>query len=149
MFKKEVECLALLGVLEVANDSEWGALSFAQHKPKSNQVRFISGFRNINKKLRRKPHPMPKINEMLLELEGFQYATSLDLNMGYYHIRHSKNARKLGTIILLWEKYRYKRLPMGISNLPDIFQHKMNDLFHGFEFISAYIDNLFTPTKGY
>ena len=29
---------------------------------------------------------MPKINDMLLELEGFQYATSLDLNMGYYHI---------------------------------------------------------------
>ena len=30
--------------------------------------------------------PMPKINEMLLKLEGFQYATSLDLNMGYYNI---------------------------------------------------------------
>ena len=30
---------------------------------------------------------MPKINEMLLELEGFQYVTSHDLNMGYYHIQ--------------------------------------------------------------
>ena len=30
---------------------------------------------------------MPKINEMLLKLDGFQYATSLDLNMGYYHIQ--------------------------------------------------------------
>ena len=29
---------------------------------------------------------MAKINEMLLKLEGFQYAISLDLNMGYYHI---------------------------------------------------------------
>ena len=29
---------------------------------------------------------MPKINQILLKLEGFQYATSLDLNMGYYHI---------------------------------------------------------------
>ena len=29
---------------------------------------------------------MKKINEMLLKLEVFQYATSLDLNMGYYHI---------------------------------------------------------------
>ena len=29
---------------------------------------------------------MPKINDMLLKLEGFQYDASLDLNMGYYHI---------------------------------------------------------------
>ena len=28
---------------------------------------------------------------------------------------------------------------MGVVNSPDIFQQKMNDLFHGFEFICAYI----------
>ena len=33
---------------------------------------------------------MPKINEMLLELEGFLYATLIDLNIGYYHIRLRK-----------------------------------------------------------
>ena len=33
---------------------------------------------------------MPKTNEMFLKLEGFQYAASLDLNMGFYHIRLSK-----------------------------------------------------------
>ena len=36
MFKKEVERLFLLGVLEVANDSEWGSPSVAQPKHKSN-----------------------------------------------------------------------------------------------------------------
>ena len=86
MFQKEVERLVLLGVLEVANDSEWGAPSFTQHIPKSNQVRFLSKFRNLNKYSRQKPCPMPKINEMLFTLVGFQYATSLDLKMGYYHI---------------------------------------------------------------
>ena len=29
---------------------------------------------------------MPEISEISLKPEGFQYATSLDLNMGYYHI---------------------------------------------------------------
>ena len=37
--KKEVARLVLLGVLKVANDSEWGDPSFAQPKPKPNQVR--------------------------------------------------------------------------------------------------------------
>ena len=49
IFKKEVERLVLLGVLLVSNDSEWGDPSFAQPKPKSNQVSFLSDFRNINK----------------------------------------------------------------------------------------------------
>ena len=80
---------------------------------------------------------MPKINYMLLKLEGFQYATSLDLNMRYYHIQLSKNKSNLCTIIIPWGKYCYKRLTMGVANSPAIFQQKMNDLFHGFEFIRA------------
>ena len=30
---------------------------------------------------------MPKINDKLLKLEGFQHAKSLDLDMGYDHIK--------------------------------------------------------------
>ena len=45
---------------------------------------------------------MTKINEMLLELEGFHYDKSLDLHMGYYHIRISENSITLCTIILPW-----------------------------------------------
>ena len=45
---------------------------------------------------------MIKIKEMLLKVEGFQYATLLDLNMGYYHNRISENASNLCAIILPW-----------------------------------------------
>ena len=43
---------------------------------------------------------MPKIREMLLNLEGFKYATSPDLNMSYYHIHISEQASNLCVIIL-------------------------------------------------
>ena len=56
----------------MANDSEWGAPSFAKPKPKPNRVRFLRYFINLNKQLKQKPHPMTRINEMLLKLEGFQ-----------------------------------------------------------------------------
>ena len=38
---------------------------------------------------------------------------------------------------------------MGVANSPEIFQHKMNDLFHGFEFRCAYIDDILVLIKGY
>ena len=83
---------------------------------------------------------MPKINEILLKQEGFQYAKLLHLNMGHYHIQIIDIKSNLCTIIILRGKYSYKRLPMGIENCPDIFRKKMNDLFYVFEFICAYID---------
>jgi hypothetical protein len=56
--------------------------------PKKNStVRTISDFRELNKRIARKPYPIPKISMILQELEGFIYATALDLNMGYYTIR--------------------------------------------------------------
>ena len=112
MLKKEVEHLVILGVLEIADDSEWGAQYFAQPKPKSNQVCFLSDFRNINKQLKRKPYTMPKTNEMLLKLEGFHYDASLYLNMGYYHIQLRENSSKLCTIIL----------PGGGGIVTDVYQ---------------------------
>ena len=147
MFKKGVERLLLLVVPEVAYDSEWVSPSSAQHKPKSNRVRLLSDVRNWNKELKWKLYPMPNINDMLLKWEGFNYATPLDFYMGYYHIRLSKNAGNFCTIILPWVKYSYKCLPMGVANSLDIFQHKMNNLFHGFEFICAHIDELLILTK--
>ena len=36
---------------------------------------------------------------------------------------------------------------MGVKNSPYIFQQKMNDLFHGFYFIHAFIDDVFIRTK--
>ena len=92
---------------------------------------------------------MSKISEMLLKLEGFQYAMSLYLNLKYSHILLRKNASSLCTIILLRGKYQYKHLSMGVTNSTNIFQHKMNDSFHGFEFICAYIYDLLIFIKGY
>ena len=91
-FRMEVERLCKVGVLKKVNRSEWAAPTFIIPK-KDNTVRFISDFRELNQRIRRKPYPIPKIQDLLLKLEGFQYATSLDLNMGYYHIElvpHSK-----------------------------------------------------------
>ena len=139
MFKKEADFLVLVGFFEREKESEWGAPSFAQPRPKTNWEHFLNDFINLNKKIKRKPYPIPKINKMLWKFEGFQYYTSLDLNVGYYHIWFRYNASNLCMIILSWVKYCSKRLTMRVANSPDIFQQKMNDLFCGFQFICAYI----------
>ena len=74
MLKKEIKRLENIGVLERANDYRQGAPSFA-HPKKNGTLRYISDFRNSKSQIKRKPYPMPKIQEMLLMIEGFKYAT--------------------------------------------------------------------------
>ena len=145
--KKEVERLCKIGVLKRVNRSEWAAPTFIIPK-KDGKVRFISDFRELNKRIKRMPYPVPNIQDMMLNLEGFQYATALDLNMGYYHVRLDPDSRKLCTIVLPWGKFEYQRLPQGICNGPDVFQEKMMELFDGMEHIRAYIDDLLVLAKG-
>jgi hypothetical protein len=35
-------------------------------------------------------------------MEGFTFASALDLNMGYYHIKLNADAQKLCTIVFPW-----------------------------------------------
>ena len=81
-------------------------------------------------------------------MRHFTYAAALDLNMGYYTIRLDPDSSKICTIIFLWGKYSYLRLPMGIACSRDIFQAKMSELMVALEFVRAYIDDLLCITKG-
>ena len=78
-----------------------GAPIFVQPK-KNKTIRVLTDFRQLNQCIVRKPYPIPKINKMLQKLEGFRYATSLDLNMGYYHIELSPNSSRICTLVLPW-----------------------------------------------
>jgi len=145
--KRDVERLVKIGVLKRQPDSEWASPAFIV--PKKNQtVRSIADLREVNKRIVRHPFPIPKISSMLQDMEGFTYATSLDLNMGYYTIRLDPDAQKICTVIFPWGKYSYLRLPMGIACAPDIFQEKMSGLMATLEWIKVYLDDLLIITRG-
>ena len=144
---REVACLVKLDILERQDDSEWASPSFIILKA-NHTVRTVSDFKEVNKRLVCKPLPLPKIMVMLQEIEGFSYATSLDLNMGYYTIRLDPDASKICTIIFPWGKYSYKRLSMGIAGSPDIFQSKMSELMAALEWVRTYLDDVLSITKG-
>jgi hypothetical protein len=51
---------------------------------------------------------------MIRSMEGFTFASVLELSMGYYRIKLDADAQKLYTIVFPWGKYKHKHLPMGI-----------------------------------
>jgi hypothetical protein len=133
---KEINRLESIGVLKRQSSSQWASPTFIIPK-KDLTVRTITNFRRLNKHIIRRPYPVPKISTTLQELEGFTYATALDLNMGYYTIRLDPRVVDMFTIIFPWGTYSYLRLPMGFAGSADIFQAEMMDLMEALEYVRA------------
>ena len=128
------------------NRSEWAASTFIIPK-KDGSERFISEFRELNKRIQRKPYPTPKTQTLLLQVEGFQHANGLDLNIGYYHSELNPDVKKLHTIVLPYGKSEYQRLPTGLCTGPDVFQKNMSNLIAEQENVRAYTDDLLVSNQ--
>jgi hypothetical protein len=131
---KEVKWLCDIGVLEWQPSTRWALPTFIIPK-KDRSVRPISDFRELNKRIGSNLYPIPKISTIVQELEGFTYATTLDLNMGYYTIMLDLTASRMCTIIFPWGKYSYEILPMGFGGSADIFQAQIMDLMASLRFV--------------
>ena len=131
---KEIICLTSVGVLKWQPSLQWASPSFRIQK-KDHMVHTISDFRELNKQIVRKLYRIPKISTTLQQLEGFTYATALDLSMGYYTIRLDPTATEMCTIIFPWGKYSHQRLPMVFAGSADIFQAEMDNLMATLEYV--------------
>ena len=134
VFMKEIKLLCNIGVLEWQPSSRWSSPTFIIPK-KDSTVRTISDFRELNKHIVRKPYPIPKISMILQELEGFTYATALDLNMGYYTISLDPTASEMCTIIFPCGKYSFKGLTMGFGGSANVFQAQKMDLMASLKYV--------------
>ena len=112
--RKEVIQMVEIGVLIPVkkNVSEWAEPSFLVPKG-DGACRFVADFRVLNKNLKIVPYPMPRIQDILQELNGFTFATSFDLNMGYWTLRITSGTARLFTIVFPWEKYSIRKVANG------------------------------------
>ena len=120
-FRKELKRMVKLGILRKDSDSQWASPTFIIPKA-DNTVRSVSDFRKVNACLVRKPYPIPKISGIMQELEGFQFATALDLNMGYYTLRLDPFSQDICTITNPWGSSNINGYPWKLCVLQILFR---------------------------
>jgi hypothetical protein len=77
---EEINRLMGIGVLKRQSSSQWASPTFIIPK-KDMTVRTITDFWELNKRIVRRPYPIPKISSTLQELEGFTYDWLLHYNI--------------------------------------------------------------------
>ena len=77
-------------------------------------------YHRLNQQLVMNIYTLPIIGDNIQQLEGFNYESALDVNMGYYNIMFFPTSQDMKMIGTEFGGFGYNHLPMGMCALGDI-----------------------------
>ncbi|GBM58268.1 Retrovirus-related Pol polyprotein from transposon 17.6 [Araneus ventricosus] len=117
-------------ITPVLKPTEWCAPVVIVPKSDGN-VRICVDLIELNKNVMRELHPLPKAEYSLNLLTGAKIFSKLDANSGFWQIPLDKKSSYLTTFITPFGRFRFQRLPFGISSALEHFQRRMSQMLEG------------------
>ena len=140
--KQELDRLTEIGVITpVTEPTPWVSQIVVAHK-KNGQLRVCIDPKFLNKALRREHYTMPLLDDVLHELSESRVFTKVDLRNGFWHVLLDTESSLLTTFQTCYGRYRWLRLPFGLSVSSEIFQRKILELFGALPGVVAIHDDV-------
>ena len=128
-------------IITKCKGSRWNSPLFVVPK-KVDGWRPVSDFRLLNKQLEDVYFPIPFIADLLDNLHGKKFFSSVDLRSGFYNVKLDETSTDCTAFSALGQTYKYLRLPQGIKSSPIIFQQIMVEILEDLENCLVYMDDV-------
>ena len=140
--KHELDRLSNIGVIQkVDTPTSWISALVVTTK-KNGKVRLCIDPKPLNEALHRNHYPLPTIDDVLPLLSKARVFTVLDAKNGFWHIQLDEPSSFATTFGTPWGRYRWLRLPFGVSPAPEEFQRRIDIALEGLPGQKAIADDI-------
>ncbi|XP_014214167.1 uncharacterized protein K02A2.6-like [Copidosoma floridanum] len=145
--EQEIARLEKDKIIEPVKSSEWATPVVPVLKT-SGQIRLCGDYKiSLNPHLIVDRHPIPRVADLLANLEGGKLFSKLDLAHAYQQIELDEESKNLTTITTHKGLYKYNRLSYGIASAPGLFQREMEKIVNGIPGVKTYFDDVLISEK--
>jgi hypothetical protein len=105
---------------------------------------FCVDYRKLNDMTIKNRFSMPVVEEILDELVGTKFFSSLDMTLGYHQVRMGEGEEYKTAFKTHHGHYQFKVMPFGLTNAPATFQCAMNMVLAPYlrHFAMVFIDDI-------
>ena len=138
--KEKLDRMQQLGVIApVSKPTGWVSSMVTVVKP--GKLRICIDPRHLNSAIKREHYPMPTIEEVLSRLPQAKVFSKFDASSGFWQLQLDEQSGELTTFNTPFGRYKFNRLPFGISSAPEVFQKAMNQVFEGLDGVAVIVDD--------
>ena len=140
--KDELERLETMGVLyKLTESTDWVSSLLTVVKP-SGKLRLCIDPQHLNRALKREHYPSPVIEDILPQLANVKVFSLADCKKGFFQCKLNNESSLLTRFQTPWGRYRWMRMPFGISPAPEIFQQCLDQNLEGLKGIFKIADDI-------
>ena len=125
---------------KVTEPTEWVSSMHVEHKP--GKTRICLDPKELNESIKREHYPMRTIEEVTAQMPNAAVFSIIDATSGYWQIKLSEESSYLTTYNTPFGRYRYLRMPFGISSASEIWQRAMEEEFGDIEGVEIIADDV-------
>ena len=129
--KSELNELVSDGIIAPTSEpTEWIS-SLVVVRKKNGKLRLCLDPQDLNRAVLREHYQLPTIEDVATRLHGAKVFTTLDVSKAFWSIKLSNQSSYMCTFNTPFGRYRWLRLPYGLSSAPEIFQRRMHEVVEG------------------
>jgi hypothetical protein len=134
-------------IQKVVEPTEWVS-SVVVNKKSNGKIRLCLDPQPLNKALKRCHYPIPTIEEVLPDLTNAKVFSKVDCRSGHLQIKLDHDSSMLTTFNTPFGRYRWTRMPFGISPAGEIFQRRLDQAIEGLNGMKTVTDGILVIGNG-